>query len=350
MLFPVSLSLFSALLTWALCVPPTSSFWFRSSHSHPVHANRRIRNPSPNITLQTRTSAPIESMTSSPSPTLAYNFSLTTISVIIPTPTSQSMIVTSIIPQYEVCLPPSSNSSSCSPVFSTKITSSCSAVLTYAFTAVTVSDCNQSITFSTQNSYSLVTASATVTAAPSTTGLVGRDVAAITPSSTPTTYVQSIVTYYISPWQSLLANTPSNITVRICKTDLGQQACTTITEVWVVVTEQVPVTETRDISISTSFASVRPLPYSCSYLSLESNLKQPVVLLLGPTQALAENAGVLILQTSAEYSYLSTKNTTSTSTLGQTSPTAELTTTLTTTVTVTGSTTTITKTLSQGQD
>ncbi len=265
MLFPVSLPILFALFTWALCVPTASSFWFRSSHNHPVRANRRIRNPSLDVTTQTQTYTPIESVPSSLSGISSYNFSLPTVSVIVPSPASQSMIVTSIIPLYEVCPSPGSNSSSCSTVFSTKITSSCSAVLTYAFSAVTVSDCNQKITFSTQNSYSLATAFATtVTVAPSATGLVNRDIASTTLIPTPSTYVQSVVTYYIAPWQSLIADTPSNITVQICKTDRGQQTCSTITEVWVVVTERVPVTETRDVSISTSFTQVCP-PFSLLY-------------------------------------------------------------------------------------
>lgn len=80
-------------------------------------------------------------------------------------------------------------------------------------------------------------------------------------SQTLTTYMQSIASYYITPWQSLAANDPFDITVRVCKTDLaGQEICSGFKEVWAIHTEFVPVTrKTINIIIVHISASYLPL-------------------------------------------------------------------------------------------
>lgn len=156
-----------------------------------------------------------------------------------PSAASQGMLVTSIVPLYEVCNTPGSNPTSCSTAFETITTPSCSKVLTGWFTSITISDCDQSITPSTQSGYSPAT---TIISAPSHS------------SPTLTTYMQSISSYYIAPWHSLAANDPSDITVRVCKTDLaGQEICSGIKEVWALHTEFLPVTRKSTLSISSSF-------------------------------------------------------------------------------------------------
>jgi hypothetical protein len=167
---------------------------------------------------------------------------------------SQGLIVSSVIPLYEVCNTPGLNTTSCSTIVETITTSSCSTVLTYAFTKATVSDCNQKITFSTQSSYFLATTSVISAETPAL-----RNQQATTSVSTPSinTYVQSIISYYIAPWQSLAANTPSNITVLVCEFDCDDiEVCTTIQEIWEVQTEYVPVFTTSTLIISTTLSSV----------------------------------------------------------------------------------------------
>jgi hypothetical protein len=163
----------------------------------------------------------------SPSPTLQY----------------QGINVTKVLPIYEVCSLPQAQNISCSMVLETITTTTCSTVLTGFFTKLTITDCKQNITFSSQSSYSLATVSATQTA--------------VLASGSPSSYVQKIVSYYIAPWQSLAAGTPSDVAVLICKTDnIGRMSCKEILEVWVVHKVYVPVKSTSTISVSQSFASV----------------------------------------------------------------------------------------------
>ncbi|KAH7381770.1 hypothetical protein BKA64DRAFT_558305, partial [Cadophora sp. MPI-SDFR-AT-0126] len=167
--------------------------------------------------------------------TTPYIFSVPSASIIIPTPTSQGMIVTSIVPMYEVCDTPGKNVTSCSTAFETVTTESCSTVLTYAFTKTTISDCNHNITFSSRTTYALATTTPSEVLPP-----------------TPVTYVQSIVSLYAAPWQSLAADTPGGITVLVCTTDfMGNESCVLIEEIWVVHTEYVPIIITSTLSIST---------------------------------------------------------------------------------------------------
>jgi hypothetical protein len=236
------------LLAWTLCVLPTTTeaYWFRRSDTS--HQSQVWQSDAAAATPVGLTS----------SSTQSYIFSLPTPRIIEPTLTSQGMIVSSIIPLYEVCNTPGSDASSCSTVFETIVTTTCSTVLTYAFTKSTISDCSQNITFSTQSSYSLVTATVSATMTPA-------------PESQPqsvTTYVQNIVSYYIAPWQSLAANTLSNVTVLVCQYDFsGNPTCTTIQEVWVVHTESVPIVTTSTLIISTTLASVRLIPFFLSAIA-----------------------------------------------------------------------------------
>jgi len=220
---------------WTLCVSPSEASWLRRA----------------NTSDQSQAWQPeafVASLfASSSSPSQSYTFSVPTPRVIEPTLASQGMAVSSIIPLYEVCNTPGLQKASCSIVFKKIVTTTCSTVLTYAFTQATISDCSQNITFSTQSSYSIVTATLTATTTPAPN---------VSPSVT--TYVQSLVSFYIAPWQSLAANTPSNITVLVCEYDFtGPSSCTTIQEVWAVYIEHVPVITTSTLIIWTTFASVR---------------------------------------------------------------------------------------------
>ncbi|TAQ85484.1 hypothetical protein B7494_g6191 [Chlorociboria aeruginascens] len=230
--------------------------------------------------------------------------------------------VTSAIWIYEVCALPGPNTTSCSNSYQTITTTSpCSTVLTAFYQSVTVTECDQNITFSSQSSWVLASTSTS------------------SPSSTPTTYIESVVSYYVAPWQSLAARNSSAITVNVCSTDfVGIITCTQIQEVWIVQTESKPVISTTTLSISTSFSS-------------------SVVLFYGQTESLTASSGAFslsteIMHTSWLTTYLTSTSTlltssnfdedTSTSTATTTSSTATTTTTSTVTVTIAS---TITKTL-----
>ncbi len=159
---------------------------------------------------------------------------------------------------------PGKSTTSCSTAYETVTRESCSTVLTYAFSKTTISDCSHNITFSSQTTYALATTTLPVTGG----GPQARDAASVMPVSTTITYVQSTVSYYAAPWQSLAADTPTGITVLSCVTDYsGVQTCVSIEEVWVVHTEYIPLTTTSTLCLSTSFSSVCVFPfYGLSYL------------------------------------------------------------------------------------
>lgn len=261
-----------SFLTWAICVLPIEGaghHWkrqegylsqlFQTSTPETIVSSSSFSTsttPLNSITSPNPTSRIIISFSSSNTNTVPYSFSVPSVQIIEPTVTSQGMIVSSVIPIYEVCNMPGSNTTSCSTVFETITTDYCSAVLTYAFTQTTITDCAQSITFSTDSGFSLVT----TTPPTATTAVIQNAKRQVMPpisSPTPITYVQSIVSYYIAPWQSLAANTPANVTLRVCSYDyIGEETCNDIQEIWVVHTEYAPVTISSLLSISTVLSSV----------------------------------------------------------------------------------------------
>ncbi|KAE9372415.1 hypothetical protein N431DRAFT_408637 [Stipitochalara longipes BDJ] len=272
--------LFTFILIWTLCVFEAEAHWLRRSDT--FHQSQAWRSEELAAALSSSSSQ-------------SYIFSLPTPSVIEPAFTSQGMVVSSIVPLYEVCDTPGPDTTGCSDVFETIVTTTCSTVLTYAFTQATISDCSQNITFSTQSSYSLVT----TTVSPTVTPAPWNQLPAVT------TYVQSIVSFYIASWQALAANAPSNVTVLICEYDLsGESTCTTIQEIWVVSTVYIPVVTTGTLIISTTLAS-------------------PAVLLLGPLESITATAGLLYISTEIVYSSMTPCATTSTSTILPTSTSVE---------------------------
>lgn len=149
-----------------------------------------------------------------------------------------------VLPAYEVC---DVDGVSCSTISTTSTTTICSAVLTGFFTRVTVTDCDQSVTFSTKSSYSMITAAPTA---------VQARRAEVTGS------LQSIVSYFIAPWQSIAANNPSGITIKVCTvSDSGVVTCNDVQEVWVVLTVTVPVVRTSTVTVSQYLPTVsQPQP------------------------------------------------------------------------------------------
>ncbi|CZR58449.1 uncharacterized protein PAC_08341 [Phialocephala subalpina] len=329
-----------SLLVATLSVPTEAAFWFRQGRFHIGNRNIGAEQQKEGWHAAGFNQPPALSTTLSES----YTFSVPNASIIAPTLTSQGMTVTSIVPIYEVCNTPGSNTTSCSTVFETTTTTTCSTVLTYAFSKTTITDCSLNITFSTQSSYAL----ATTTILPTTTPVQKRQALTSAPSSsstpsstTTTTYVQSVVSYWYAPWQSLAANDPKTITLRVCTYDLySQESCTSVQEVWIVHTQYVLVSTTSTLSISTSLSS-------------------DAVFLLAPTQSVTAPAGNFTLSTQIIYSsmvvnattYVSTLTSSDTSTnlaINTAAPgnTATSTTTLTTTITITAPESTATMTLS----
>ncbi|KAI9743482.1 MAG: hypothetical protein M1818_002795 [Claussenomyces sp. TS43310] len=194
----------------------------------------------------------------------------------------QGLPIITTVPLYEICDPLLTN---CSTVFEAQTTTICSAVLTGFFARVTVSECDQNVTFSTKSGFQLATTLAPATA---TGALAARQ------DQSTTMYVQSVVSYYVAPWQSIAANTPTGITVVVCTFSItGVETCSQINEVWAVHTAYVPVTMTSAVSIAAYFPSA-------------------VLLVLGGGQSLAVTPGTLELQTVVTMTTLSANETTST--------------------------------------
>lgn len=180
--------------------------------------------------------------------------------------TSISQVVTSFIPEATFCVGPAlyfssiaggpfyngsanvtqyvSGTSSCDVEYSTTTKTICATTLTGLASKVTVSDCDQEVTFSSECGYSLETPTPT----PATTSAS----ALITPAPT----VRTLMTYWLAPWQSLTAgDAPSDVDVKVCTVlDDGNMKCQRYQEIWEVVvvtstvTTSLPVTFSRTVS------------------------------------------------------------------------------------------------------
>ncbi|KAM3068469.1 hypothetical protein ACMFMF_009286 [Clarireedia jacksonii] len=294
------------LLTWMLCISIINA----SRHLGPLTSVTKDK-----LVDTSYTSTRINS-----------TFPWPTTKCITPSVTSQGMSVMHVIPLYELCNLPGANTTSCSPSFTTRTTTTCSIVLTGYFQRHTVSECDEIITFSSHFGYALITASI-----PTSTVPAARKREESLPSMT--TYAQNFTTYYAAPWQSIAANDPSAIQVRICGIDMsGDPTCITITEVWIIHTEYVPVYYSKDISISTIITSVTSSSPPLILNKPLITLIQPLILVLGPSSSLTITPGTYLLSTHLPSSYLTATNITSTSTISDADGT------ITTTITGPGST------------
>jgi hypothetical protein len=189
----------------------------------------------------------------------------TTYTSVIPSPnappieiTTQSQILTSYMPQMTWCvgppmaisaLPGASDASttdyttiidgtgSCSTQYTPVTTTVCATTLTGLASRVTITDCDQEVTFSTECSFMLETPTPTTESS-----------SLITPAPT----VKQVFTYWLAPWQSLTGGeTPSDVDVKIC-TALGDGKfeCTRHQEVWEVVLVTKTLTTTRSIGFT----------------------------------------------------------------------------------------------------
>ncbi|KAF2621309.1 hypothetical protein BU25DRAFT_483106 [Macroventuria anomochaeta] len=225
------------------------------------------------ITDTTATTATTTATTTETTTLLPPPPPVSTLTVIYPSPdaapvevTSISQVVTSYIPEATFCLGPAlyfssiaggpffngsanviqyvSGSSSCSVEYSTTTKIICATTLTGLASKVTVSDCDQEITFSSECGYSLEY--------PTPTAATTSFSAIITPAPT----IRRLTTYWLAPWQSLTAGeAPSDVDVKVCKAlDNGDMQCQRYQEVWEVVvvastvTTSYPVTFSRIVS------------------------------------------------------------------------------------------------------
>ena len=192
---------------------------------------------------------------------------LSTLTVIYPSPsaapieiTSTSQVITSFIPLATFCVGPAryfssiaggpftngsanvtafdSGTSSCSVAYSTTTKTICATTLTGLVSRITVSECDQEITFSSEAGFTLVTPS------PPTPASTNVNAAALI---TPRPTLQRLHTYYLAPWQSITAGVPpSDVDVKLCTEQAnGTEQCTRYKEVW----EIVPVTSTSTIHL-----------------------------------------------------------------------------------------------------
>lgn len=199
--------------------------------------------------------------------------SRTIFSIVFPSPdaapievTSQSQVLTSFVPEMTWCAapvlglvpisgPPYSNTtntttnysttfigtSSCETVYAPVMTTVCATTLTGLASKVTITDCSQEVTFSTECGFALETPSP-----------VTSNASLITPAPT----VKRTFTYWLAPWQSLTAGeAPSDVDVKICTVlDSGDLECSRYQEVWEVVMVTKTTTRTRPIGFTATLS------------------------------------------------------------------------------------------------
>ncbi|KAH7402838.1 hypothetical protein BKA66DRAFT_436229 [Pyrenochaeta sp. MPI-SDFR-AT-0127] len=228
----------------------------------PVTINYTITESNTYTITETSTYTTTESLPSS-TPTRTVH------QIIFPSPdaspveiTTQSQVVTSYIPEMTWCIgppiallpitgPPYVNETTryttviegtqkCETAFTPIETTVCATTLTGLASKVTVTDCDQQITFSSECGFTLETAIPVATA----------NYSLITPAPT----VRRMFTYWLAPWQSLTAGkTPSDVDVKVCKLlDDGDLECMRYQEVWEVVVITKTSTTQRTIQISTT--------------------------------------------------------------------------------------------------
>jgi hypothetical protein len=184
-------------------------------------------------------------------------------SIVFPSPdatpievTSQSQVLTSYVPEMTWCAAPplvvvpisgapysnvsaianytviASGTGFCETVYAPVMTTVCATTLTGLASKITITDCNQEITFSTECGFNLETPTP-----------ITNSASIITPAPT----VRRTFTYWLAPWQSMTAGeTPSDVDVKIC-TVLGDGdfECSRYQEVWEVVMVTTTLTTTR---------------------------------------------------------------------------------------------------------
>jgi hypothetical protein len=175
--------------------------------------------------------------------------------------TSQSQVLTSYVPEMTWCVAPPiafvpisasyANASTteystiiegtghCETQYAPVVTTVCATTLTGLASKVTITDCDQEVTFSTECGFTLETPS-----------IITKSASLITPAPT----VKQKFTYWLAPWQSLTAGeTPSDVDVKICTALAdGKFECIRYQEVWEIVVITKTLTTTQSIGFTTT--------------------------------------------------------------------------------------------------
>ena len=185
-----------------------------------------------------------------------------TYSVVYPSPgalpidiTAQSQVLTTFLPQMTWCVGPPiaispisdasttnyttilEGTGSCSTQYTAIETTVCATTLTGLASKITITDCEQEVTFSTECGFTLETPTPITSSA-----------SLITPAPT----VKQEFTYWLAPWQSLTAGeTPSDVDVKICTAlGNGKFECIHYQEVWEIVMVTKTLTPSRTIGFT----------------------------------------------------------------------------------------------------
>lgn len=148
---------------------------------------------------------------------------------------------TTVTPEYTTI---TSNAGGCETIYAPIETTVCATTLTGLASKVTITKCDQQVTFSSECGFSLETPSPTTT----------NNTIVITPAPT----VKRLYTYWLAPWQSLTAgDTPSDVDVKICTArDDGSdvQDCERYQEVWEVIVVTRTLTSTRPVWLTATIS------------------------------------------------------------------------------------------------
>ena len=153
----------------------------------------------------------------------------------------------------------------CSTFFRPSSTTICATILTGLATRVTVTDCEQEVTFSSQLGFELETP------APVTADRANRSTTTLLASPT----VQTFVTYYRAPWQSLTAgHVPKDVEATVCRMndDGSHDECVEVRELWSVV----PVIMTSTITSEVDFTTVVAGPAKVRVETIEMDVTRKV--------------------------------------------------------------------------
>lgn len=174
--------------------------------------------------------------------------------------TTQSQVLTSYLPEMTWCVGPplalqpvsmkapylnmttdydviTAGTGRCETVYVPTETTVCATTLTGLASKITVSECDQEITFSSECGFTLETPTPTMTAS-----------SLITPAPT----VKRMMTYWLAPWQSLTAgDTPSDVDIKVCTVqDDESMECIRYQEVWEVFVVTKTITTQREVQLT----------------------------------------------------------------------------------------------------
>lgn len=178
--------------------------------------------------------------------------------------TAQSQVVTTFRPEATWCVgapialmpvsgPPYFNQSTefetlaagtgfCETAYVAEKSTVCATTLTGIASKITVTDCDQEITFSSECGFTLETPTPVAT----------TNFSLVTPAPT----VKRMKTFWVAPWQSLtLGSTPSDVDIKVCTIlddDEESMECTRYQEVWEVIVVTQTLTTESDVQLTTT--------------------------------------------------------------------------------------------------